>query len=165
MRSPQGSPLPNPMSLVESKHHRFVIFDAPNEANLSMYIEELKRYKVTQLVRTCHPTYSKETMESAGITVHELPFEDGKFPPPQIVNQWLRLLREHSDRNETIGVHCVAGLGRAPLLVAIALIEYGMPPLEAMTLIRKKRPEAFHLNSIKYLLKYKRHSQKQCIIM
>ncbi len=42
--------------------------------------------------------------------------------------------------NENVGpciaVHCVAGLGRAPVLVAIALIEAGMKYEDAVEMIR-----------------------------
>ncbi len=44
-----------------------------------------------------------------------------------------------------IGVHCVAGLGRAPLLVALALIYKGCPKFDAIELIRKKRPGALNM--------------------
>lgn len=37
-----------------------------------------------------------------------------------------------------IAVHCVAGLGRAPVLVAIALIEAGMKFEDAVEMIRGK---------------------------
>ena len=43
-----------------------------------------------------------------------------------------------------VGVHCVAGLGRAPVLVAIALIEAGMDPLDCIGFIRKKRRGALN---------------------
>ena len=36
-----------------------------------------------------------------------------------------------------IGVHCVAGLGRAPLLVALGLVYGGMEPCNAVDLIKK----------------------------
>lgn len=38
-----------------------------------------------------------------------------------------------------IATHCVAGLGRAPLMVAIALIHRGCDSIEAIDLIRKHR--------------------------
>ena len=44
----------------------------------------------------------------------------------------------------TIAIHCVAGLGRAPLLVAIALIECGVDYLTAVETIRKERRGAIN---------------------
>ena len=46
---------------------------------------------------------------------------------------------------DRIGVHCVAGLGRAPVLVAIALVNKGMAPVEAIELIRKNRKGALNV--------------------
>ena len=43
-------------------------------------------------------------------------FPDGEPPPKDIIDQWLDLcLREET----TVAIHCVAGLGRAPLMVKI----------------------------------------------
>ena len=41
-----------------------------------------------------------------------------------------------SDPDTCIGVHCVTGLGRAPVLVGVALIELGMKYEDAVELIR-----------------------------
>ena len=51
-----------------------------------------------------------------------------------------------------IAVHCVAGLGRAPVLVAIALIEAGMDPLDSIENIRSKRRGAFNKPQIAFLV-------------
>ena len=55
------------------------------------------------------------------------------------MEDWLKLLREAHRREPgtTVAVHCVAGLGRAPVLVAIALIELGMRYEDAVELIRQ----------------------------
>ena len=44
-----------------------------------------------------------------------------------------------------MAVHCVAGLGRAPLLVALALIHRGCEPINAIELIRSKRTGALNM--------------------
>jgi protein tyrosine phosphatase type 4A len=54
-----------------------------------------------------------------------------------------------------IAVHCVAGLGRAPVLVAVALIEYGMKPLDAIEFIRSRRKGAFNTHQIEFLDRYR----------
>jgi hypothetical protein len=51
----------------------------------------------------------------------------------------------------SIAVHCVAGLGRAPILVAIALIEAGMEPHEAVKAVRARRPSALNKRQLLYL--------------
>ncbi|KAI9215799.1 protein-tyrosine phosphatase-like protein [Blastocladiella britannica] len=55
----------------------------------------------------------------------------------------------------TIAVHCVAGLGRAPVLIACALIEAGMSPLDAIDYVRARRRGAFNTQQVKYLDSYK----------
>ena len=60
-----------------------------------------------------------------------------------------------------IGVHCVAGLGRAPFFVAIALVNNGCSPSNAIDLIRKNRPGAFNIVQANYILEFKgQHHRK-----
>ena len=55
-----------------------------------------------------------------------------------------------------MAVHCVAGLGRAPVLVAIALMERGLKYEEAVDLIRQRRQGALNMKQLQYLHSYKR---------
>jgi len=160
-----NSSLPNPPSVVEYKNWKFVIFDAPTDANVNDYIAEFKQHSVTNLVRACDPSYSTEKLEKEGIKVHEMPFPDGGFPDEKVVDSWVNLCKSvyKHDKESAIGVHCVAGLGRAPVLVAIALIELGLKYEEAITVIREKRRGAINAKQLKYLKTYK--SKKKCIIM
>ena len=54
------------------------------------------------------------------------------------MQSWLELLKERLQENSdaVVAIHCVAGLGRAPVLVALALIEYGMKYEDAVDYIR-----------------------------
>ena len=65
-----------------------------------------------------------------------------------------------------IAVHCVAGLGRAPVLVAIALIEHGKEAVEAVSFIRERRRGAINAVQLAYLESYKptRRSGKSCTL-
>lgn len=158
------SSLPNPPSLVEYKNTRFLIFDAPTDANLDVYIKEFKKYNIKNIARACDPSYSTVLLGKEGITVHELSFADGGAPSEQIVQTWLSLCKTaFKNADDTIGVHCVAGLGRAPVLVAIALIEIGLNYDEAVELIRQKRKGAINAKQLKFLKSYV--PRKKCIIL
>lgn len=129
----------NTPTRIESGRQRFLILDAPSHENLAAYIAEMKAFEVTDLIRTCEPTYDESVVHAAGIQTHELIFPDGEAPPDDIIDEWLELCDLVAQRRGAIAVHCVAGLGRAPVLVAIALIEKGMDPMDAIMFIRERR--------------------------
>lgn len=46
------------------------------------------------MVRVCEPSYNTDELEAQGITVKDLAFEDGTFPPPQVVDEWFEILKQ-----------------------------------------------------------------------
>lgn len=157
----------DPPSLVEYTNQdttvRFLIFEAPNESNLSHYIHIWKKFQIKHVVRTCDPTYPKSLVEKEGIQIHDLIFSDGSPPPPLIIEQWQDLVLNNPD--STIGIHCIAGLGRAPILVCIALIELGMDNIEAVGLVRARRPQSINAKQLQYLKQYHRHKKTTCSLL
>jgi len=158
--SASNTKLVNRPTFLETKHSRFLIMDAPTDANLSAYMEVMSKKNVKVIVRACEGTYSTAPLTKAGVKVVELPFPDGDPPPDDVVSKWLEIVREEFAKggDSTIAVHCVAGLGRAPVLVAIAFIEMGMDPMEAISFIRKRRRGAINARQLNYLEAYKRKS-------
>jgi len=143
--------------LVEYKNMRFLIMDRPSKANLPQFIEELKKCDVHDVIRVCEPTYQSETLTKEGISVTDWQFDDGCAPPSSVVRSWLEFLKSRFNENPgtTIAIHCVAGLGRAPVLVALALIEGGMKYEDAVEFIRQRRRGAINSKQLEYLEKYK----------
>ncbi|KAH8556803.1 protein-tyrosine phosphatase-like protein [Umbelopsis sp. PMI_123] len=169
------SPLSRAFSVIETpaislSPLRFLLLDCPTETTLPLYLDEFRRLNVTDVVRCCQATYNASRLTEEGINVLDLPFRDGGVPPANIIGQWLKLVetrdrearmnastsQDDPDMRPTIAVHCVAGLGRAPVLVAIALIEMGMQPLDAIEYVRRKRRGAFNKPQIAFLDAYKR---------
>ncbi|KAI8141701.1 protein-tyrosine phosphatase-like protein [Fennellomyces sp. T-0311] len=145
---------------------RYLILDCPTESTLDFYIEQFINLNVQAVVRCCQPTYNANRLSEHNIQVVDLPFKDGGVPSDALVHEWNQLIdkvQQNSTPSDsvkaTIAVHCVAGLGRAPVLVAIALIEAGMNQLDAIEFIRNKRRGAFNKPQIVYLDSYKRTSK------
>lgn len=156
------SPLTRPgPSEISHKYMKFLITDRPTDATLRAFAEELKKRNVKDVVRVCEPTYQTDSLSKDGICVHEMQFDDGSPPPPEIVEQWFELLRTRfrEDPSVCVAVHCVAGLGRAPVLVALALIELGMEYEEAVEKIRLQRRGAINSKQLEYLGHYRPKSR------
>ncbi|XP_074597071.1 protein-tyrosine phosphatase 4A family member PRL-1 [Brevipalpus obovatus] len=156
------SPLVRPgPSDISFKNMRFLIMDRPTDSTLSTFVEELKKRNIRDVVRVCEPTYRTDILAKEGIQVHDLQFGDGLAPPQHVVDQWFEILRTRfrEDPNGCVAVHCVAGLGRAPVLVALALIELGMPYEDAIDLIRQKRRGAINARQLSYLADYRPKSR------
>lgn len=155
-----GLQRPGP-SEINFKGYKFLITDRPTDATLITYVEELKKRNVTDVVRVCEPTYQTDLLEREDIKVHDWQFEDGSPPPAKIVDDWLQLIRMRFKEapESCIAVHCVAGLGRAPVLVALALVELGMKYEDAVEHIRLKRRGAINAKQLSYLEKYRPKSR------
>ncbi|XP_021562192.1 protein tyrosine phosphatase type IVA 3 [Carlito syrichta] len=113
---------------VSYKNMRFLITHNPTNATLSSFIEDLKKYGATTVVRVCEVTYDKAPLEKDGITVVR-----GLAQPrrQEAAHTW------------------------APVLVALALIESGMKYEDAIQFIRQKRRGAINSKQLTYLEKYR----------
>jgi protein tyrosine phosphatase type 4A len=170
-------------TLIEYDKMKFLIMDAPRQANLHFYIKEMRKHHVTDVVRVCEVTYTANELTQAGIQLHELEYKDGTSPPKEHIMAWLSLVdatfyQPKPQAMETtiaiadstaaaapteaaIAVHCVAGLGRAPVMVALALIEFAnMDPVEAVSFLRKKRRGAINEKQLLYLEGYKKQYRR-----
>ncbi|XP_054432831.1 protein tyrosine phosphatase type IVA 1-like [Pteronotus mesoamericanus] len=109
-------------------------------------------FKNIRFLTTHNPTNA-----TLNLYVLDWPLDDGAPPSNQIVDDWLSLvkIKFHEEPGCCIAVHCVAGLGRAPVLVALALIEGGMKYEDTIPFVRQKQHGAFNSKQFLYLEKYR----------
>eukprot|EP00048_Salpingoeca_helianthica_P015161 m.225338 g.225338 ORF g.225338 m.225338 type:complete len:167 (-) comp16675_c0_seq1:206-706(-) len=149
----------NHASLIEEKNLRFLITDCPSDASMDSYIKLLKEHNCVALVRVCEPSYSTAALQANGVKVYDWEFEDGDPPPAKVIGNWNDLTVEVFSKavaKPCIAVHCVAGLGRAPAMVCISLIESGMSADDAILFIRARRRGAINTKQVEFLNTYKR---------
>ncbi|KAK9708531.1 pKID domain [Popillia japonica] len=148
-------------SEIQCKGFKFLITDRPSDQTIQSYLQELKRHNVTAVVRVCEPSYQTADLQNEGINVYDLEYDDGTSPPNNVVDEWFKLLKKqfHDNPDACVAVHCVAGLGRAPVMVALALIELGLKYEEAVELIREKRRGAINAKQLGFLEKYRPKSR------
>lgn len=159
----------NPPSYLEYKagkptiRYQFLIMDAPTDANIAHYVKAMKAKNVTTVCRACEPSYSTSRLSNNNIEIEEMPFSDGSPPSDEIITRWLDVVAREAGNSSTVAVHCVAGLGRAPVLVAIALMELAdVECLDAIQLIRRVRRGAINQRQLKYLRDYVVRSSDGC---
>eukprot|EP00123_Amoebidium_parasiticum_P001602 comp12731_c0_seq1/m.7846 comp12731_c0_seq1/g.7846 ORF comp12731_c0_seq1/g.7846 comp12731_c0_seq1/m.7846 type:complete len:256 (-) comp12731_c0_seq1:137-904(-) len=146
-------------SVIEHGPLRILVTDTPKDANLHYYLQTYQKYNVTDVVRTCDAEYQTGPLLAAGMHFHDWRFDDGDVPSNEIVDKWLNLISEvyvKSKDKGLVAVHCAAGLGRAPFLVALALVQVGgMDNCAAVSLIRENRRGAINKKQLDYILKFK----------
>ncbi|KAJ3080435.1 Protein tyrosine phosphatase type IVA 1, partial [Rhizoclosmatium hyalinum] len=146
---------------------RVIITDCPpnQELLVDTYIPVFEELNVSYLIRLCEPTYDTAVLQQAGVQVIDsLSFTDGSAPVDSIVSEY-RLLIDSilsnskpvnpsttSPSKPTIAVHCVSGIGRAPLFALIPLVDSGMDRAEAVEYIRQRRRGAFNKVQLTWIL-------------
>ncbi|KAI9023158.1 protein-tyrosine phosphatase-like protein, partial [Hyaloraphidium curvatum] len=137
---------------------KFLVLDCPSDALMPEYVAILKENGIQDVVRICEEkAYNKQLMEKEGIKVWDtMKFEDGGVPSDQVVADWHALVDRISAMpnppQHGVATHCVSGIGRAPLFVAMSLIDAGLDPLDAIDVVRKRRRGAFNKRQVDWLL-------------
>ncbi len=147
------------LTFIEYKTKRFYISHAPTRDNIENFITQLEKNNIKHVVRLCKPTYDSLQLESQGICLYDLDIPDGSAPDLEHIQEWEQILK-NVHPSEAVLVHCVAGLGRAPMMVAIALINEQMKPYEAIEYIRKCRPGSINKKQLEFLVNYKPINKK-----
>ncbi|KAI8854948.1 protein-tyrosine phosphatase-like protein [Chytridium lagenaria] len=144
---------------------RFLVTDCPSDGNLlGDYLPLFQEQNVKVLFRLCDPAvYNPNPLIQAGILVKDdLAFEDGSVPSPELVESYRSFMSDFaaSSAGSSVAVHCVSGIGRAPILAAIALIDAGLDRYDVVDLIRAKRRGAFNKRQLEWILDAKRLQER-----
>lgn len=150
-------------SVISSAGYQFIVFDAPTDHSVDRIVEDLKSMNCNTVVRACHESYNPKAFTQNDIELTSLYFPDGSMPSKSIIKRWIEKVTINKELSEgPIGVHCVAGLGRSPLLVAIALIELaGLSAEASIELIRDNRRGAINRKQEEFIKGYEKEKKKR----
>jgi atypical dual specificity phosphatase len=77
--------------------------------------------------------------ESRFVTLH-LPIEDMTPPEREQTERFVRFVDDHLEAGHSVGVHCLAGLGRTGTMIACYLVTLGRSADGAIDEVRRARP-------------------------
>tara|TARA_B100000524_G_scaffold222841_1_gene117610 strand:- start:135 stop:605 length:471 start_codon:yes stop_codon:yes gene_type:complete len=145
---------------------KYILSSCPDEKNIKEYSIFLKNNNVKYLVNFCEKQYSISYLDKS-IKYESLFIEDGRIPELNKLERWKELCKECIKENKNIALHCVSGMGRAPTMLCISLIEYeNYSSIESIELIREKRKGCLNSKQLHYLLNYKKNNiNTGCIIL
>jgi protein tyrosine phosphatase type 4A len=127
------------------------ISETPTDSQIRMFISKLHKRDIKHVVRLCGNTYDKTPIVEQGIKFYDWNISDSCCPTSYVLDKWMDLIK----LNEPILIHCITGLGRSPIIVAVGLIEKKMDCIDAIELIRSKRPYSLNSIQINWLFEYK----------
>jgi protein tyrosine phosphatase type 4A len=139
-------------------YNKFRVYFGPSPNNLNIFLDKLKKYNINMIVRLCEPSYH---IECNSIQIQDLPITSCT-PSKEVIRQWNDIL---DSINGNIYVHCESGLGRAPTMIAIALLQKEVEPHNIIQMLRTINKKLFNNIQLKFIFNYtiKRKSFFECL--
>jgi len=132
----------------------FLITPSPNERLIKDYIKILKEKSINLVIKATYDNlYNVSIYNKNNIEYIELQFDDGSVPTDDIILKLIEIIKQYN----SICIHCLSGLGRAPVLMALILIlQYNYKPIDAVIKIKKKIIYAFNTTQLEFLFNFKK---------
>ena len=155
------------LSVISHNSFTYIVSSSPNHNCIEYYKDLLLYHEITTVIRLCYEIeYDDNYLIKYGITVIDLPIEDGSVPNSYMLEKWINTIKLEIKKNKKgIAVHCISGLGRSPLFTCIGLIIIEkIEPTDAISIVRKYIPTALNNKQLLYLYDLYIPTNK-CVIM
>jgi protein tyrosine phosphatase type 4A len=140
---------------------KYVVSPSPNPSSIYDYKDFLLSNGITTVVKLCR----EKLYELEDIKILDIPIDDGSVPNLQEIKEWINIIKKEKNKVNGIAVHCISGLGRAPLFVCIGLIKVEkMGAIDAISLVRSKIPYALNSKQLQFIFELEK-TKKSCCIM
>ncbi len=140
---------------------RAFICSCPTNGNFHIYNDFMKQNKITDLFCFSDLSYDITKLDPS-VTHHLLPFHDGSNPPNDVLKKFDKEIDRLLNNNSkpiiecNIMLHCIAGLGRAPIVLAYLMVSrFNFEKEEAVSIIRFRRRGSINSAQLKWLLSLK----------
>jgi protein-tyrosine phosphatase len=74
------------------------------------------------------------------LRVKHIPIKDFRAPRLDYIEEFVRFVDDELREGRPVVVHCYAGIGRTNLMLAAYFVYLGMEPINALNLLKEKRP-------------------------
>ena len=146
---------------------KFYVTCSPSANTIECYIEMLKNKNIEIVIKLNEKhMYDINKIKNNNIAFEEIVIEDGNIPSDDNIYK----LNEIVGKYNNICIHCMAGLGRAPLIMALILIlQFNQDPDDTAIEIRNLIPNCLNTTQLQFLTKFKRTKYikniTKCILM
>jgi protein tyrosine phosphatase type 4A len=149
---------------LNDSQRNFIISESPNNITITEYINILLKNSINIVICLSEDKkYDVNVFKNVNIDYLHFPIKDGTTPTDEQIKKLLKFL----ERYNSIAFHCDAGLGRAPLMLAISFILlFNYKPANIIEKIRGKEKRALNTTQLTYLFAFKRNKyiDNGCII-
>lgn len=162
----------NEISKIKLEHKRYNInvhfSGTPTDESILEYIKYFKKNRIKTVFCFCELSYSKNILVKYNIDFYQLEIKDGEYPSYDVLNNFDNIINNilSNKKDQNIFIHCKAGLGRAPLMLAYLMMSrYKYSGIRCIEEIRSIRRCAFNQKQLDWIIDFDQNNLICCIIL